>query len=372
MAEAETESEQERLPQPWANAKFSGKALKETQPKGSAIQEATMLPIEKAAVILTAIGPENAASFLKDMSESSLTRAATAISRLPSITPELLDSVIAEFLLSIGSEEEIAGGAGAARRLLEQVLDDATIDKIMFDIEGGYQRKAWKALNDCSVGALAAFVAAEHPQTAAVILSELRPDKAAGVIERLDQEFAQQTVLRLSRVPVLDQKVADMVEVVIARDFLSALQRTQRTRKPADLIAGMMNNMSTENRTRMLQHLEDQKPALASEVIKVMFTFADIRRRVEPRDVSMIIKEIDEMVLTVAIKAAQNAKIASAEFVLENLPKRLAERLAEDIESMPDPTQRDGEAAQQEVVRTVQEMAQAGKIYLIEVEGLEE
>lgn len=372
MAEADTDTGQEGVPQPWVDAKFSGKALQETAKQGTSLQEATMQPIDKAAIILAAIGPEHAAGFLKDMSEASLSRAATAISRLPSITPELLDTIIAEFLLSIGSEEEIAGGAGAARRLLEQVLDDATIDKIMFDIEGGHQRKAWKALNDCSVGALAAFVAAEHPQTAAVILSELRPDKAAGVIERLDQEFAQQTVLRLSRVPVLDQKVADMVEVVIARDFLSALQRTQRTRKPADLIAGMMNNMSGDNRARMLQHLEEQKPALASEVIKVMFTFADIRRRVEARDVAMIIKDVDEMVLTTAIKAAQAAKIQSAEFILENLPKRLSERLSEDIDSMPEPTQRDGEAAQQEVVRAIQEMAQAGTIYLVEEEGSDE
>lgn len=360
MAEAETkETDKEFLPQSWSDARESAAA---GQPK-------KMAALEKAAIILAAIGPDHASNFLKDMSEASLTRAATAISKLPNITPDLLDTVIAEFLLSIGSEEEVSGGATTARRLLEQVLDDATIDKIMFDIEGGYQRKAWKALNDCTVGALAAFVAAEHPQTAAVILSELRPDKAAGVIERLDQEFAQQTVLRLSRVPVLDQKVADMVEVVIARDFLSALQRTQRTRKPADLIAGMMNNMSSDNRAKMLQHLEDQKPALAAEVVKVMFTFADIRRRVEPRDVAMVIKEVDEMVLTTAIKAAQNAKIASAEFILENLPKRLAERLSEDIDAMPDPTQRDGEGAQQEVVRVIQEMAQAGTIFLIEEEA---
>ena len=350
--------EADGLPEPWVNARENAAAKTQNE----------MSQIDKAAIILTAVGPDAAAEFLKGMSEGTLTRIATAIANLPRIPGEKLDTVFAEFLLSIGTDEEVSGGVQTARRLLEMVLDDAAIDKIMFDVVGGTRRKAWKKLNDCTIGALASFVAAEHPQTAAVILSELRADKAAGVIERLDQEFAQQTVLRLSRVPVLDQRVADMVEEVIARDFLSALQRTQRSRKPADVIAGMMNNMSSEARAKMLQHLEDQKPILHGEVLKVMFTFADIKRRVEPRDISMIMKEMDEMVLTQAIKSAQNAKIASADFILDNLPKRLSERLIEDIEAMPDPTQRDGEGAQQEAVRIIQEMAQAGKIYLIEEE----
>ena len=352
----------EGSPEQWENALENAVAKTEKE----------MSQTDKAAIILTAVGPEVASDFLKGMSEGMLTRIAMAISNLRRVPSETLDTIFAEFLLSIGTDEEVLGGVQTARRLLELVLDDATIDKIMFDVEGGTRRKAWKKLNDCTIGALASFVAAEHPQTAAVVLSELRADKAAGVIERLDQEFAQQTVLRLSRVPTLDKRVADMVEEVIARDFLSALQRTQRSRKPADVIAGMMNNMSSDARAKMLQHLEDQKPSLHSEVLKVMFTFADIRRRVESRDIAMIMKEMDEMVLIQAIKSAQNAKIASADFILDNLPKRLSERLVEDIEAMPDPTQRDGESAQQEAVRVIQEMAQAGKIFLIEEEQPDE
>ncbi len=328
--------------------------------------------IDKAAIILTALGPETAGDFLKGMDEKNLTRCAMAISSLSRISDDMLDATIAEFLLSIGTDEEITGGTHAARRLLSEVLDENTIEKIMFDVEGGHITGAWKKLNDVSVAALATFIGAEHPQTAAVIISELRADKAAGVIERLDPEFAQHTVLRLSNVPVLDENVSLMVEQIIAKDFLSAIQGRKKTRKPADLIAGLMNNLTSETREKFVSHLEDMKPALAKEVQRVMFTFADIRRRVEARDVAAITKDVDEPVLITALKFASAQKIGSAEFILSNIPKRLSERLVEDMGAMPDVSQRDGEAAMQEVVRGIQELAKLGTISLIEEDGPEE
>ncbi len=329
---------------------------------------ADLPPIKKAAIILAAIGPDAAGEFLKSMSESALTRTAIAISRLERIPKETLDAVIAEFILSIGTEEEISGGAGTARRLLASVLDDATIEKIMYDVEGADARRAWKKLNDISNAALSGFVGAEHPQTAAVILSELRPDKAAAVLERLDREFAQQTVLRLSRVPALDPEVSEMVERVITREFLSALQRSKRVRRPADLIAGLMNNLGSDSRETLLAFLEGEKPALHQDVLRTMFTYGDIRHRVEARDVAVIAKEIPEADLITALKWGQQQRNPTSEFLLQNLSRRLSQRLEEELAAMPDVSQRDGENAHQELVRNIQQMAKAGTIRLIEEE----
>ena len=329
-------------------------------------------PIKKAAIILAAIGPEVAADFLRNMSENALTRTALAISRIDKIPKETLDSVIAEFLLSIGTEEEVSGGVNTARRLLSEVLDDNTIEKIMYDVEGGDTRKAWKKLNDCTNAALTAFIGAEHPQTAAVILSELRPDKAAAVMERLDREFAQITVLRLARVPSVDPEVSDMVEHIIDHEFLRSIQRTKRSRKPADLIASLMNNLNSDMREKMLGFLEGERPALHKDVLKTMFTFNDIRTRVNAREVSAIVKELEEPTLITALKWGQVQRNPSVDFILQNLSKRLGERIKEDLEAMPDPSPRDGEAAHQEMVRVIQEAAKMGNITLIEDEPLED
>ncbi|MEM9268273.1 MAG: FliG C-terminal domain-containing protein [Pseudomonadota bacterium] len=341
--------------------------------RAAAAQEGGSLkPIEKAAIILSAVGPEVAANFLKAMDERNLTRCAMAIASLDKVSEELLDATIAEFLLSIGTEEEVSGGNQTARRLLGSVLDEASIERIMFDVEGGDVRGAWKKLNDCPTAALSNFIALEHPQTATVILAELRADKAAAILDRLDKEFANTILLRLASVPVLDPLVSDAVEEVIGRDFLSAIKGRQRTRKPAELIASMMNNLPSDSREAFLQSLEESKPNLAKEVLRVMFTFADIRHRVQARDIALVVKAVDEPVLVTALAYGLAQRNPSSEFIIGNIPKRLAERLTEDIEAVEEVTPRDGEPAMQEVVRQIQDLAKAGQLEMIEDEAPEE
>ena len=122
------------------------------------------------------------------------------------------------------------------------------------------------------------------------------------------------------------------------------------------------------SRDSYLSFLENERPQLHGEVLKTMFTFNDIRFRVEPREVSLIVKGVEEPVLLTALKWGQMQKSATVDFILENLSKRLGERLTEELSATPDVTQRDGEGAHQELVRIIQAMAKSGDLQLIEDE----
>ena len=143
-------------------------------------------------MILTAIGPELAAGFLRELAEPDMQRFARAISGLGKISQEVLDAVIVEFLELLTTGPEIAGGSKAARKLLAAVLDDEDeVQRLLDGRQRSEVRSVWERLNDTPAPTLATFVQAEHPQTAAVILSELRAEIAASVLERLDRAFAQ-------------------------------------------------------------------------------------------------------------------------------------------------------------------------------------
>ena len=88
--------------------------------------------------------------------------------------------------------------------------------------------------------------------------------------------------------------------------------------------------------------------------------------RVSPRDVSVITRAVEEDVLLTALKSALATGLPTAEFVLGNLPKRLAERLREDLDAMQDVKLKDGEAAQAEIIRAIQALEKKGEITLIE------
>lgn len=329
-------------------------------------------PIEKAAMILAAIGPDLAASFLRDIGQPDMERFAQSLSGLGTVPQEALDAVIVEFLEALTEGPEVAGGERAARRLLAGALGAGEADRILGGgtaEEPDDARSTWERLNDSPIPAIAGFLAAEHPQTAAVVLSELRPEVAAGVLERLDRGFAQNVVLRLSRVPMLDARVSDSLRAAIERDFLSALRLNLSKRRPAELIAGLMNNISTEARSGFLGYLEAQEPVLAQDVQRTMFTFEDISTRINGRDLAGALRDIPEETLLAALRHGQAADSEAVGFVLRNLPRRLAERYVEDLGAMGDISRKEGEAAQIELTKALLALARSGQLKFIEKEG---
>jgi flagellar motor switch protein FliG len=330
-------------------------------------------PIDKAAMILAAIGPELAAGFLRDIGAADMERFAQAVSGLGTVPQEMLDAVIVEFLEALTEGPEVQGGARTARKLLSGVLGDGEVSRLLggapVEEPGLDPRSTWDRLNESPVPAIAGFLSAEHPQTAAVILSELRADVAASVLERLERSFAQDVVLRLSRVPTLDPPVARSIETAIERDFLSALRLNLSKRRPADLIAGLMNNISTEARAGFLGYLETREPGLAQDVQRTMFTFEDMPARVHGRDVAGALRDVPEDVLLRALRHGQAADSPAVAFVLENLPRRLAERYAEELAGLGEIPRKQGEAAQIELTKAILAQAKSGQIRFVEKES---
>jgi flagellar motor switch protein FliG len=323
---------------------------------------------DKAAVIIAALGPDAAPHVLQGMGETTIRRFAQAMSGLWRISPELLDQTIEDFTQELGSNKQIRGGASEARRILRELLDDDSVSRIMDDVDLAGGRTLWEKLSNSTEQALAGFLRHEHPQTAAVVLSKMRSDKAARILERLDPEFAQIIVLRLARVPRLDSEVMALMTGVIEREFLSVMQREQATRRPADVIGSMMNNVSAGARTRLLEQLEQEKPKLARQVQKVMFTFSDISERVPVKDAGILLKGVDEHTMLVALKMAESNAPRVIEFFLGNISRRLAQRLETELKGFPMPTVRDGESAQTEVVNVCRELAKSGDLQLNETE----
>lgn len=339
------------------------------RPKAPAIRPERMpRPIEKAAMILTAIGPELGTSFLEGLNEQDIERFALAVSQMGKVNQDVLDAVIVEFLDLLTDGPEVAGGARAARKLLAGMVEEDELERMLGREAGTEERSVWQRLDETPAPALATFISAEHPQTAAVILTELRAEIAANALERLDPEFAKAVVLRLSRVPTLDAAVAQAIERTIERDFISVLQRNLSKRRPADLIAGLMNNISTEVRDGFLNFLESQEPSLAQDVQRTMFTFEDISVRLHGRDVAGVLRDVPEEDLLKALKLGEAQKNATVAFILKNLPRRLSDRYVEELAALEDVSRKEGEAAQIEITKVIQAQAKVGQIRLIERE----
>lgn len=339
---------------------------------GSERTAADLRPAEKAAIILAALGPAAAAPVLQDLGEANIRRFARIIANMGLIPGAVLDQVVREFLVEMGGEDDINGGLATARKMLAGALDRDAYARVMEDVQGNVRLSIWDKIGNAPVGGLANFLAAEHPQVGAVVLGRLRPDRAARVLERLPSDLAQVIVLRMSRVPRLEQGVLEQVKSVIEEEFLSVIQREQASKKPAELLAALMNHVSNAAREQFLAQLEADEPVFAAEVQRVMFTFADILARVSPRDITRITREVEDATLMAALKTGLENHPKVVEFILGNLSRRLAERMAEDLTNMLPVPLKEGEAAQAALVKAIQTLAQKGEIKLNQPETPDE
>jgi len=326
--------------------------------------------VEKAAVILAALGPKIAATLLEGFDRQRIQRFAHAVNDMREIGAATVDSIIAEFLAQLEREAGIAGGGDETRRFLNEFMEKEQVNQLMEDVEAK-GRSVWTALNDVADTRILSWLKSEHPQVAAITLTKLTSAKTARLLEQLETDTANRLILRMSQATSAPAEVTKRIGEIIKQEFLPTAMVKKGRLDPPELIASVMNHVSSGVRNHLMEHMETNTPALADTVRKFVFTYEDIPTRISGRDISQIIKVIDESSLLVALKSTGEAATATSEFILSNISSRLANRLRDDLKDLPNPKPKEFEAAQAVVVAEIVNMRDRGVLKMIEIEAPE-
>jgi flagellar motor switch protein FliG len=295
--------------------------------------------IEKAAIILTAVGPEMAARFLRDIPEPDRARFARAADGLADVAQDVLDAVIGEFLDGLSLATQTDGVQVPAKH---------------------------NRLSGAPPEALALMLQSEHSQTAAVILRELPQARGAQVLDALDRDFARSVVVRLSRLPVLDAQAIRSVMTAFEQQIAPEEREAPASPRSDDLIGGLMGGISTGARQAFLSELDAYEPAIARALRRKLITFDEIAIRMEGRDIDLVARDVPEPVLLAALKHGTARASASAGFILSNLPRETAVRYAGQLAAHARVSEADGEAAQLALARAIEAQVRSGTIRLDE------
>ena len=338
------------------------------QPGAQAVGRLT--DVEKAAVILAALGPKIAATLLEGFDRSRIQRFAHAVNDMREINAATVDSTIAEFLAQLEKEAGIAGGGDETRRFLDEFMEKEQVNQLMEDV-AAKGRSVWTALNDVADVRILSWLKSEHPQVAAITLTKLTSAKAARLLEQLEPETANRLILRMNQATSAPAEVTKRIGDIIKQEFLPTAKVKKGRMDPPEMIASVMNHVSSGVRNQLMEHMETNTPALAETVRKFVFTYEDIPKRISGRDVSQIIKAVDESSLLVAFKSTGEAATATSEFILSNISSRLANRLRDDLKELPNPKPKEFEAAQSAIVAEIVGLRDRGVLKMIELETAE-
>jgi flagellar motor switch protein FliG len=207
---------------------------------------------------------------------------------------------------------------------------------------------------------LSNFLISEHPQTIAVILAHLEPEKKGEVLKRLPESLQAEVVLRLANLDHVAPELIAEVDRVLRTELSTLGTVEQSSLGGVQPVAEMLNVMDKNTETSIMSKIEEKDPILAEEIRKLMFVFEDIIK-IDDRGIQTLLKEIPNDKLLLALKTA-NEEIRSK--VFRNISQRAAKLLQDDLQNMGPSRLSDVESAQVEIVNIARRLESEGKILI--------
>ena len=323
--------------------------------------EREMDGVEKAATLLITLGPEKSAKIFKHLKEEEIEQLTLEIANTSSVSPQTKEKVLSEFYEICLAQQYIAeGGIGYAKELLEKALGEEKAKDVIGKLTASLQVRPFEFIRKTDPSQLLNFIQDEHPQTIALILSYLPASQASMVVSSLPPEKQADVARRIAQMDRTSPDVIKQVEKVLERKLSSLVNQDYTLVGGVDAIVSILNSVDRGTEKHIMETLEVEEPELADEIRKKMFVFEDILS-LDDRAIQRVLRDVDNSDLALALKGATEEV---QNVILNNLSKRLAVMIKEDMEYMGPVRMKDVEEAQQKIVNIIRKLEDSAEIVI--------
>jgi flagellar motor switch protein FliG len=316
---------------------------------------------QKAAIFLVSMGSELSSEIFKFLREDEIETLTFEIARLETIEPDQKDAVLEEFSELMQANEFITtGGIDYARELLEKSLGSQKAVDIINRLTSSLQVRPFDFIRRTDPAHLLNFIQQEHPQTIALILAYLEPNKASVILASLPHEVQSDVAKRIATMDRTSPEVLREVERVLEKKLSTLSSEDYTAAGGVGSIVEILNLVDRSSEKQIIEALEDEDPELAEEIKKRMFVFEDIVL-LGDRDIQKVLREVDSQELSKALKSVDTEV---QDKIFRNMSKRAASMLKEDMEFMGPIRLKDVEESQQKIVSIIRHLEDTGEIVI--------
>ena len=317
--------------------------------------------LQKAAILLIALGPERSANVFKHLKEDEIEELTLEIANTRNITPKVKDAVISEFYQVCLAQQYIAeGGINYAKEVLEKSFGADRAMDVIGKLTASLQVKPFEFIRKTDASQLLNFIQDEHPQTIALILSYLSAAQSALILSALPPDRQADVAKRIAIMDRTSPEVIKEVEKVLESKLSSLVNQDYTIIGGVDAVVEILNTVDRGTEKHIMETLEIEEPELADEIRKKMFVFEDILL-LDDRAIQRVLRDVDNGDLATALKGS-NEEVQNA--IFNNLSKRLAAMIKEDMEFMGPVRMKDVEEAQQKIVNVIRKLEESAEIVI--------
>lgn len=327
-------------------------------------------PRQKAAIIVRYLLGEGAKIPLSQLPDHMQSALAEQMGAMRLVDKQTLDAVLAEFLSELESVGlAFPGGLEGALSVMDGHISQSAASRLRR--KAGVTSKAdpWERLMTLSATQLLPIIEEEAVEVAAVLLSKLPVPKAADLLGKLPGEKARRIAFAVSLTGNIDPETVQRIGMAILMQIDSQPPKAF-TAGPVERVGAILNVSPALTREDVLQGLEAEDAAFADLVRKAIFTFVHIPKRLQARDISKILRIVDQAMMVTAMAASFGKPEfeETTEFILSNISQRMAQGLREEMAARGKVKDKDAEEAMNIIISAIRELEASGEVVLIQEE----
>ncbi len=316
--------------------------------------------LRKAAILLVAMGEEASSNIFKQLNDTEVEMLTKEISLMQTVQADVISNVTEEFYNMVLAQNYIAaGGPAYAKKILEKALNIDKATEILKRVQRSLEIKGFNVLKDVDSTQLLAFIQKEHPQTIALVLTQIEIEQAASILSDIPVDLRRDVMQRYATMDTVPQDMVHGIEKILESriDFGQGGSKFGGVKASAEIL-NMVGRTVEKN---ILEGLSKTDPELATEIKNLMFVFEDIII-LDDRSIQRVLKEIDSKELSFALKAVSD-EVKNK--ILSNISERASSMVVEEMEYMGPVRLREVEEAQQRIVETIRQLEDEGEIVVL-------
>ncbi|MBT6207405.1 MAG: flagellar motor switch protein FliG [Francisellaceae bacterium] len=321
-----------------------------------------MAGLEKAAIFLMNLENSDAAEIIKYLTPKQIQKLGVAMSSLSNVDKSDVDSVIHEFVNDVGGQTSI--GIDAQAHIKDVVVGALGEDKaksVLDRILTGADTKGLDSFKWMEPKSIAEIIKVEHPQIQAIVLSYLDADQAAEVFSHMDgQRNRSELLMRISKLESVQPNAIKELNDIMEKEVMKSASGSAKYIGGTQCAANILNHLDTSLETDIIEDIKKHDPELSQDIQDLMFVFDNLLD-VDDRGIQALLREVSTESLILALKGSDTA---IKEKVFNNMSKRAAELLADDLEAKGPVKVSEVEQAQKEIIEIARRMEDAGEISL--------
>lgn len=319
----------------------------------------------KAAIIVRLLRSVDAELSLSALPARAQVALARAIGTMGPVDRDMVNATVEEFASAV---DRIAlpstGGVSAALRALDGHISPDVAAQVAEEHALNDPNHAWVRLSRLTDEDLLRVMEGESIQIAALLISKLPVDQSARLLSLMPGDRARRIAISTPALDTMNSTAVHDIARALVQDYCAAKPNNFDT-DAVGRVGAILNSTGSERRNEVLDGLNQDNPEFAARVREAIFTFENIPERIEPLDIPKVIRVLDTAQLTLALGGALNGapgEAKAAEFVLENMSKRMASQIREDIAADPAPRRGDVEEMHRLLIESIRGAIETGEI----------